>query len=1103
MAVSNRDRVGRAFEQLAAGLAPYVDRRMRMASRAGRNWMPEYASAVQYRGDASLEDPAFLLRVMVDCWDRAFTSELSRTDRNFVFELRDVRNRWAHNQQFTVRDTYRALDSIEQLLTSIDAHQAAQVGQVKDEVARQLTPHAAEPAATAAARSGQAGSLRPWREVVQPHDDVARGRFSLAEFAADLYQVSLGEGRDEYSDPVQFFRRTFLTAGLRQLLSGAVERLAGDGASSPVVDLQTTFGGGKTHSMIALYHLFSETPLERFPSEVQDLVREQGISELPTVRRAVLAGHRIPPGQPSVMDGTEVRTLWGNLAWQLGGAAGYAEVAASDRAGTSPGDALRGVLRRAAPCLILVDEWVAYARQLYADDTLCGGTFDTHFSFAQLLTEIVRQTDRALLVVSIPASSDMERPGSGSLIEVGGTGGREALRRLRSVIGRLESSWRPATAEESFEIVRRRLFQPIDGELLADRDATARALGELYRRQAAEFPVECREPAYEERVRRAYPFHPELFARLYEDWSALERFQRTRGVLRLLASVVYALWSGQDRSPVILPGGVPLADVKVAQELTRNLEDNWKPILEAEVDGAGSLPRAIDDQYKNLGRYGAATRAARTVFLGSAPRAGSPNQGIEAPRVRLGCALPGENVAAYGDALSRLADRAAYFYAQGGRYWYGTQPGLSRLARDRAERLLSGDRHELHADVAGRLRNLGVVRGGPFTAVHAAPSGPADVRDEPTARLVVLAPDTPHRGRSESSPALQVAQQILDQRAGGQREHRNMLVFLAADERQVEDLYQAVADDRAWNSLINDTAELDLPASQIQQALARVDDAEKVATVRLEDAYQWLLVPQQERPTEQITWADLKLEGGGSLVERASERLVRAGRVYTTYPPVLLRLTLNPDGGLASLWEDGFVEAARIWDAYSRYLYLHRLRDAGVLLDCVSRGPSSTLWADEGFAVAEAVDPRQSGRFTGLARPGTIAPSVRETTLVVRPDLAMAQVAEITERVPEGDGERSTGPAGQSPQSGGVAETASVTRRFYGHMRLDPNRMSTQARDLAGEVVANLNALDGTMVEVNIDIRATNQAGFPEDIQKLVRENTDALGMRDSGFEPE
>src|SRR2546422_3961914 len=162
-----------------------------------------------------------------------------------------------------------------------------------------------------------------------------------------------------------------------------------------------------------------------------------------------------------------------------------------------------------------------------------------------------------------------------------------------------------------------------------------------------------------------------------------------------MATVVHALWSAGDQTPLILPASVPLGEAAVANELTRNLDDSWKPIIDADVDGPGSLPRALDDEYKNLGRYLAARRVARTVFLGSAPRAGSANQGIDAGRVRLGCALPGETVAIYGDALNRLADRATYFYAGGGRYWYAPQPGGSRLGAGRGGRLIHGGRHRI------------------------------------------------------------------------------------------------------------------------------------------------------------------------------------------------------------------------------------------------------------------------------------------------------------------------------------------------------------------------------------------------------------------------
>ena len=305
-------------------------------------------------------------------------------------------------------------------------------------------------------------TLKPWREVVTPHQDVASGRYQQAEFAADLQQASKGDGPAEYRDPVEFFRRTYLTESLKGMLADAVQRLTGAGGD-PVVRLQTNFGGGKTHSMLALYHLCSENVAPSKLPGVDALMRDAGVSKLPKVNRVVLVGNRISPGNPVTKpDGTVVRTLWGELAYQLGGAAAYARVAKDDEHATSPGDILRELLVEYGPCLILIDEWVAYARQLHDQSDLPAGSFETQFTFAQALTESAKLAGNCLLVVSLPASDTSDSPHTQSDdIEVGGQRGREALARLRNVVGRIESSWRPASAEEGFEIVRRRAVRAV------------------------------------------------------------------------------------------------------------------------------------------------------------------------------------------------------------------------------------------------------------------------------------------------------------------------------------------------------------------------------------------------------------------------------------------------------------------------------------------------------------------------------------------------------------------------------------------------------------------------------------------------------------------
>src|SRR3954452_25254380 len=218
-------------------------------------------------------------------------------------------------------------------------------------------------------------------------------------------------------------------------------------------------------------------------------------------------------------------------------------VADADRAGTNPGRALHELLAAYSPAVILIDEWVAYARQLPDDPDeasaagVTGGTFDTQFTFAQSLTEAAKSTSGILLAISIPASEADKDPNKvvpGNAEEVGGRRGLEALKRLQNVVRRVADQWRPASSEEAYHIVKRRLFVQPDAAALAAIKQTADAFGQLYQKHSDQFPLEARDLNYVDRIRATYPIHPELFDRLYQEWSTLERFQRTRGVLRLM-----------------------------------------------------------------------------------------------------------------------------------------------------------------------------------------------------------------------------------------------------------------------------------------------------------------------------------------------------------------------------------------------------------------------------------------------------------------------------------------------------------------------------------------------------------------------------------------
>ena len=275
--------------------------------------------------------------------------------------------------------------------------------------------------------------------------------------------------------------------------------------------------------------------------------------------------------------GRKIRTTWGELAWQLGGAEAFDMIAENDAKGIAPGsNVLETIFKKYAPCLILIDEWVAYLRQIYKVEGLPSGSFDSNLSFVQSLTEAVKASPGTLLVASLPASQ----------IEVGGEGGQEALARLKQTFSRVESSWRPASQEESYEIVRRRLFKEIPGDRHHHKDNTLKQFAKLYRENTNEFPQGCADEDYRRKLEKAYPIHPELFDQLYTSWGSLEKFQRTRGVLRLMAQVIHELWMNNDPSVMIMPGSVAISSARVEPELLHYLDVNWQSIIAGDVDGA-------------------------------------------------------------------------------------------------------------------------------------------------------------------------------------------------------------------------------------------------------------------------------------------------------------------------------------------------------------------------------------------------------------------------------------------------------------------------------------------------------------------------------------
>lgn len=1112
MATSNRDRIGRMFEIMSPALDDFITRTVEPV--IGDTDWTELVRLVDTGKGAALNkkydraDPQVQLRFITEnIASRAragwfpFDGVLSHQHKAYASELRSTRDEWAHLKPFDDDTAYRSLDTARLLMVAVGSTPAAdEIDGIRLDLRRLTADKQDKKSLKNSAVVPDVAGLAAWRSVLKPRDEVATGNFQSSEFAADLYKVARSDASlsSEYSNPAEFFARTYLTEGLRDLLTRGVKRLSGDTNATPVINLQTNFGGGKTHSMLALWHIAGGLPLGSFPQETQELLASAGYPDAGLdLPRVALVGNHIAPQGEAKTGGPRVQTIWGELAWQLGGQEGFDIVAEHDAAGTNPGAALHTLLAKYSPAVILVDEWVAYARQLYGREDLAGGTFDTQFTFAQSLTEAAKSTPGVLLAISIPASHDGDDSAgtiAGAAEEVGGSNGMEALKRLQNVVRRVADQWRPATGDEAYRIVKQRLFEPENATAIAQINATAKQFVEFYAKNATDFPKEARDPGYGERIRRSYPLHPELFDRLYEDWSSLERFQRTRGVLRLMNAVIHALWIGEDQGPLILPGSIPLADAQVNPELTQYLQDSWKAVIDADVDGPNSEPAKLDTEKPLFGQRSITKRLARTVFFGAAPTIGTAQKGIDTQRVFLGTAVPGDVVGNFHSALAQLGDRATYFYSGAGKYWYDTQANITRRAKDAADALHPED---VWFEISRRLRQTEERKPGEFAAVHVAPGDTGDIPDTDQARLVIIHPRHAHKRGSKDSAARVFAQQATERRGTANRTNRNMVVFVAPDADRLAELEASVRQYLAWHKIVTEANDLDLTPQQLQQATARRDQESGTVDGRLAQTYVWLLNPSNPVTDAAFEIEEIKADGQGtSLADRAAKKLGSMGLYGTQHAAGVVRHAL--DAKVPGVWKSGHVSVGDVWSLYAQYPYMPRLRDREVFVQSLHNMPM--LWEKEGFALATSWD-AGTERYVGLHLPGdTGSVLINDTTLLVKPQVAIdARRSEVVTPpdLPPGPGP-GPDPVVIVPR---VVVPDKKTVRYVGSVELSAERYANDFAKIANEVIANLASVPGGRLRLALSIDASAPEGYSEQQIRTIRENASTLKFTTNEFE--
>jgi predicted AAA+ superfamily ATPase len=721
----------------------------------------------------------------------------------------------------------------------------------------------------------------------------------------------------------------------------------------------------------------------------------------------------------------------------------------------------------------------------------------------QALTEALKAVPTAVLLASLPESAK----------EAGSQRGEKALASLAHYFGRIQALWKPVATEEAFEIVRRRLFSNINDKLAME--SVCRSFADYYIENRDDFPQETQDSKYLERLIRAYPIHPEVFDRLYEDWSTLDTFQRTRGVLKLMAKVIHYLWERNNNDPLIMPGSFPLVDAETRNEAISYLPQGWDPVIERDVDGERSETWEIENKDTRFGSVQACRRAARAIFLGSAPSTSNQGaRGLELERVILGAAQPGQQPNLYKDGLRRLGDRLHYLNIANNRFWLDTRPNLRREMEERKRRFQ--DKEDVFPTIRDRVQRS--FASGVFGGIHIF-TGSGDVPDDWALRLVVLPPDAAF-SKSGQSLAIERATEILKKRGDQPRFKQNRLIFVAADYDSVSRLKDHVRSNLAWRSIVGDYKEnrIVLDNLMAKQAQASLDQAEETVRRMIRETYKWLLAPMQEaRPGKglsEVKWEHFALNPGAQNWSQEIEHVLKENELLISeWAPIHLARILKD-----WFWKDSArdTSALNVWQQSCQQLYLPRLKESTAFQATMAAGAESREFF--GFAQSKEDDGGKL-RYVGFSYGKRTSPIMDSELLLIEPNTAAAymealRAAEEASRAKTADAGAGGAPVlvtseGKAPfrvedsGSGGNANggAAIAKKRFYATIDLDPIQAKRQFADVVDEVVQQFTVRTGVQVRIAVEIQSESPTGFDDSLQRAVKENCNVLKFNSAEFE--
>jgi len=658
--------------------------------------------------------------------------------------------------------------------------------------------------------------MTAFHTIAIPHDDILQGRLTLDVFAADLWEVFKGRGVDEYRKPELFFQKTYETEGLKTLLDVVEKRLKGKGGD-PVLQIQTPFGGGKTHTLIAMYHKAEEWG----------------------AKRVVMVGTSM-----SAKD-----TLWGSLEEQL------MDKKKNFKDMVSPGrtDEFRDMLANAGPVMILMDEVLEYITKASAVTVGESTLADQTIAFMQELTETVSTLDKVVLIVTLP-SSNMPNMNAKS---------QQLLQNLQYVSGRMEKIYTPVQEHEITKVISLRLFSNID------KKKAGKVINQFveYATRESLLPAGVEASEYRSRFEDSYPFLPEVVDVLYHRWGSYSTFQRTRGVLRLLALVIFGLKDANI--PYITLANFDLTNQEVRRELLKHIPSEFDSVIAADITGADSgalkVNANLGKAYQGL-RLG--ERVATTVFMYSF--SGGQERGITMAEIKRNATTMENPSATVAEAVEELKGRLFYIQNQAGKYFFTNQANLNHLLLVRMENIHDPD---IKSQEERLLRDN--VKTDKLKA-YIWRTESADIPDTPDLKLIVLPENNPSAIKT-----------ILEEKGSSPRVHRNTMFFLVPMLSERASFESSIRRFLAYQILLSDIT-LKLTADQTSEIKSNLKRLEGDLAEGLRRLYRQIYLPARSGVKEN----DLGVPTSGYsgyIDQEVYERLRSDGEILEKIAPLVIR----------------------------------------------------------------------------------------------------------------------------------------------------------------------------------------------------------------------